>query len=145
MQPRDNFDPAEQDPSHYERNGAWEDERSIETARAVRFSQYLAGGCVLALVLGFSYAWYEKATRVEPPPIVIVVDRTTGDVTTQRQLKGDPVPEVESMDMSYAAKIVRARYSYHWQFLQRDSDTVACMSTEEVFKPYDEWAITGKK
>lgn len=120
---------------HYAANRSWEAERFTQQRLLARNA--LATAVMFALVAALALA---AVIRIESQrqfvAVPIVVDRSTGETTTTAVLASETVPLEEALDKAGAARYVKAREGYAWDFLQRDYDSVARMSASEVFKPY---------
>jgi len=68
--------------------------------------------------------------------VAIVVDKNTGASHVETRLSEQTIPAMDALDMHNAAIFVRAREAYTWQWLQRDYNQVARMSTPGVFAEY---------
>lgn len=113
----------------------WDAEmRSVEARSNRRAWWFAAGSAVLALC-GMGSATVQFL-RPPPEPVVLVVERLSGESMILPKVEMDSVPEVLPMDLNNAAQFVIARESYNWSLLRKDYDQVARMSTTEVFGPY---------
>ncbi|MFM2057439.1 MAG: Type secretion system protein virB8 [Pseudomonadota bacterium] len=117
------------------RNADWEVDRQQRLERSERRAWQVALGSVAVALLALATVAAQGALR-EVVPLPVVVDRSTGEVTIQQRLASETLPVSEAVDKHHVARFVHARQAYVWQFLQRDYDTVARMSTPEVFEPY---------
>lgn len=119
----------------YEQNANWEADRELMRDRSERRAWNVARGlgALLALAVG---GIVTMAAMREVVFIPLVVDSITGATTVGQRLDDDTVPAVEALDKGNAERFVRAREGYVYRMLQADMDTVARMSTPEVFAPY---------
>lgn len=114
---------------------AWEIDRVALRERSTRNAWRIAAAAVVVGLLGMAIG-VAQSLRPAPAPVPIVVDRTTGEAIVAAPLSALTVPAIAAVDQHHAAVYVRARESYHYQFLKRDYEQVARMSTPEVFAPY---------
>jgi len=112
-------------------------EASVQDLRAASASTAwkVAGASVVLALLGWGMAGFQ-ATRPIPEPVIVVVDRTTGETLVAPHFDENSVPPISAVDQHWAAVYVRAYESYFYNLLKRDYDQVARMSTQEVFSPY---------
>jgi len=116
-------------------NHGWEIDREVMLAQNVRRAHWAGVSGVAVGVLGVAaVAMHGPLTHIVPIPIV--VDRATGEATVQSVLSEATVPVVDALDKHFATLFVRARESYDWEWLARDYETVARLSSPEVFKVY---------
>lgn len=116
-------------------NRSWEAERFTQQRLLARNALATAVMFAVIAVLALAAVLRIEAQR-QFVAVPIVVDRNTGETTTTAVLASETVPLEEALDKAGAARYVKAREGYAWDFLQRDYDTVARMSASEVFKPY---------
>ncbi len=125
--------PATDNP--YRANASWEAEH-LTLQRLIARNAMVAVivlAAIAALALGA--LWRVESAR-QFVPVPIVVDRATGETTTTAVLASESVPPEEALDKANAARYVKAREGYAWDFLQRDYDVVSRTSAPDVFKPY---------
>ena len=108
--------------------------QELRAASTSRAWQVASASVVLAL-LGWGMAGFQ-ATRPIPEPVIVVVDRTTGETLVAPRFDQNAVPQISAVDQHWAAVYVRAHEGYFYNLLKRDYDQVARMSTPEVFAPY---------
>lgn len=119
----------------YKAAADWDTDRELQRDRSARLmGNMLKGACVVIVALGATVT--ALALRPEPLPGVVVVDRQSGATTFAQSLDAATVPQEEMLDKSNIERFVRAREGYVYRQLQADMDTVARMSTPEVFAPY---------
>ena len=119
----------------YNANCAWEVDRTVLVRRSERRAWLVAGTAVLIAVISICAVFAQgPLRRVET--VAIVVDKTTGASNVETRLSAATIPPLDALDMHNAATFVRAREGYNWQFLQKDYDMVARMSTPQVFGLY---------
>ena len=113
----------------------WDAEmRSIDAMSNRRAWWFATGSAVVALCgIGSATAQF---LRPMPEPVVLVVERLSGESMILPKVDKDTVPEILAMDLNNAAQFVVARETYSWSLLRKDYDQVARMSTTEVFTPY---------
>ncbi len=122
---------------------AWDSDRFAQSAASVRRAWIAAGAGALIGVLGLCAAVLAHRTPA-PPPMAVVVDRSTGQAQVISRVTEGDVPALAVLDQHNGAHYVRAREAYHAALLQRDYDAVARMSTPEAFKGYGD-RFTGDK
>jgi type IV secretion system protein VirB8 len=114
---------------------AWDADRFQQSAASVRRAWIAAGLGALMGVLGLGTAVLAHRTP-PPPPMAVVVDRSTGQAQVISRVTEADVPALAVLDQHNGAVYVRSREAYHAALLQRDYDAVARMSTPEAFKGY---------
>lgn len=120
----------------YSANRAWEIDRDVLARRSERRAWLVAGMAVLIAIIAICAVFAQgPLRRVET--VAIVVDKTTGASNVETRLSASTIPALDALDMHNAATFVRAREGYNWQFLQKDYDMVARMSTPQVFGLYN--------
>lgn len=123
-------------PDPYNANRAWEIDRDVLASRSERRAWLVAGTAVLIAIIAICAVFAQgPLRRVET--VAIVVDKTTGASNVETRLSASTIPPLDALDMHNAATFVRAREGYNWQFLQKDYDMVARMSTPQVFGLYN--------
>ena len=119
----------------YAENRAWEVDREILSRRSERRAWWVAGTSMVITLLAIAAVFAQgPLRRVET--VAIVVDKNTGASHVETRLSEQTIPAMDALDMHNAAVFVRAREAYAWQWLQRDYDQVARMSTPVVFADY---------
>lgn len=119
----------------YDANAGWEIDRAVLARRSERRAWIVAGISISLVVLAvIAVALQGPLRHVET--VAVVVDKLTGASHVETRLAAETIPPLDALDMSNAAKFVRARESYMWTFLQKDYDMVARMSTPQVFSDY---------
>lgn len=119
----------------YTENRAWEVDREILSRRSERKAWWVAGASLVITLLAIAAVFAQgPLRRVET--VAIVVDKNTGASHIETRLSEQTIPAMDALDMHNAAVFVRAREAYAWQWLQRDYDQVARMSTPAVFADY---------
>lgn len=113
----------------------WDTNMRDMRARSESRAWMVAAAAILLALVGFGMALFQ-ATRPIPPPVPIVVDRTTGETMVVARFDEDSVPQISAIDQHNAVVFVRAYESYYFNLLKRDYDQVARMSTLDVFNPY---------
>lgn len=113
----------------------WERDRVAMRERSVRLAWRVTAAAVAFGLMGMAIGVWQSR-RPAPPPVPIVVDRTTGEAIVVPQLTASTVPAISALDQHNAAVYVRAREAYNFGFLKRDYEQVARMSIPEVFTPY---------
>lgn len=113
----------------------WNVERLDLQARSVRIAWRITAAAVVFGLLGMGIG-VAQSLRPLTPPVPIVVDKTTGEATVVPQLSLEAIPPLQAVDQHWSAVYVRSRETYHFNFLRRDYEQVARMSTTEVFSPY---------
>lgn len=126
----------------FEENRGWEQDVLFLTRRSERRAWWVATGGVLIGLLGLTTALTAGALR-QVVPLPIVVDKTTGESTIVQRLAEETVPAVEAVDKFNAAKYVRARERYYWQFLNEDMRQVARTTTPPAFAEYQKRYAKG--
>lgn len=122
--------------SEYEANAVWETERIVSLRSQARYGFMVGAAGVVVALLSLTALVITESARVHVP-VPIVVDRTTGETTTTAPLAVSSIPVSEALDKANVTTFVRAREGYSWDFLQRDYNLVARMSSPEVFKSYN--------
>jgi type IV secretion system protein VirB8 len=116
--------------------GTWATDSQEMWAKSNRRAWQIAGAGVVLGLMGFATGLFQSL-RPPAPPVPVVVDRITGEAMVVPQLTADTVPQIAAVDQHHAAVYVRARESYAFNFLKRDYEQVARMSTPESFAPYN--------
>lgn len=122
---------------------AWDIDRFQQSAASARRAWIAAGIGGLMGVMGLGTAVLAHRTP-PPPPMAVVVDRSTGQSQVISRVTEADVPALAVLDQHNAAVYVRSREAYHAALLQRDYDAVARMSTPEAFKAYGERFVGDK-
>lgn len=116
-------------------NADWEVDLQVRLERSERRAWNITRASLAIAVLALGAVIAQGALR-EVVPLPVVVDRSTGEVTIQQRLAVETLPLDEAVDKHHVARFVRARQAYVWSFLQTDYNTVARMSTPQVFEAY---------
>ena len=134
--------PAAAMASTFMRNRGWERDQLEMLRRSDRRAWSVAAGAVVIAILGVGAAAAGGALR-QTVAVPIVVDKTTGETTIVQRLSEETVPALEALDKHNAAKYVRSRERYYWQFLNEDMRQVARTTTPPAFGDYQKRFTKG--
>ncbi|MEK8034265.1 type IV secretion system protein [Ideonella sp. DXS29W] len=125
------FEPIDKDLDEAKRYAA----ETISQIEASRKTAWRIAGVLAALcLLSFGSSFY-LARRPVLPPVVITVDKLTGDTQVQGAFDANSVPQISTLDKHWAQVFIRSCESYSFNMLKRDYEQCARMSSEKVFAP----------
>ncbi len=113
----------------------WDTDRMEQAALSTRRAWLAAAAGAFVGVIGIAAAAWSYHTP-PPPPMAVLVDRSTGQAQVISKVTEADVPALAVLDQHNAAQYVRSREGYFPALLQRDYDAVARMSTPVAFKAY---------
>ena len=122
---------------------AWDTDRLEQATLSMRRAWLAALVGALIGVIGIAAAAWSHRTP-PPPPMAVLVDRSTGQAQVISRVTEADVPALAVLDQHNAAQYVRSREGYFPALLQRDYDAVARMSTPVAFKAYGD-RFVGEK
>ncbi len=125
------FEPIDKDLEEARRFAA---ETTSQTERSRTIAWRISGVFATLCVLSFGSNFY-LARRPVLPPVVVTVDRLTGDTQVTGPFDENAVPQISTLDKHWAQVFIRMCESYSFNMLKRDYEQCARMSSPKVFAP----------
>lgn len=102
---------------------------------STRLAWRITAASIALALMGWGMGLF-TSTRPVPPPTVITVDRLSGDTQVSGPFDKKAVPQLTVADQHWAQRYVLACETYNYNFLKRDYEQCARMSSPKVFAPY---------